>query len=177
MLTPLFFITLFGQALPPLGSHCLCCGTATAPGSPPPKSLPRHCPACQEIATATRVLHAMEQPSTCGKGNAVAPIAPPGHQRASSLAEFTDRPKRLKGGKNQPRFSPELGNRRSSRAHAEGICRNSFCFAASRASSADSPLPLLRPGDSSGTRNGSPRPQGAPGTGRWGYRGGSGAGV
>lgn len=69
------------------------------------------------------------------KGNDVAPVAPPGHQ-PPSLVEFMDGLKGLKGTRPPSRFTLELGNRRSSRARAAGICGSSFCLAASRASSA-----------------------------------------
>lgn len=93
---------------------------------------------CLEIATTTRVLHVMEQPSTCSRR-----MTWPPSPHVASLAEFMVRLKRLKGIKTRAHFTLELGNRRSSWARTEGTGRNSFCLAASHASSADTTLSIL----------------------------------
>lgn len=105
--THLVFIMIFRQALPLLGSCWLWGGTTTAPSQMAAQALP-----CQEIPSRTRVLHAMEQPSTCARGVTWPhhPHQATNHQQAA-LAKFMSR---LKGIEPQSRFTLELGNHRSS---------------------------------------------------------------
>lgn len=111
MFTHLVFVTLFRRALPLLGSR-----TTTAPVSP--SQIAAQALPCQEIATMPRLPPRHGAALYLRKGNDVAPVTPPGHQRAS-FAEFMDRPKKAEGHKNPSLVSHVNSAIGGARGHAQ----------------------------------------------------------